>query len=231
MPHVKAGKMKEIKGAIFDIDGTLLDSLHVWRIATERFLEGVGCKADAEMGRALKVMSLEEGCVFLRDHFGLSMTPEEIRMGLLTTIRDYYRNEVELKPGANEFVRAFATLGLPMVLATTGDGEAVKGALERHGLWEYFDRLFTSLELGTSKRDPATFIKCAEYMGISPEEAVVFEDSFFAVDAAKEAGCPVVVLWDKSNDAITDELREKADLYMKEFDFEEFRKFMEERAE
>ncbi|MBR6350268.1 MAG: HAD family phosphatase [Lachnospiraceae bacterium] len=213
-----------IKGAIFDIDGTLLDSLPIWRESTERFLESHGIKSDAELGKALKNMSLEEGSVYIKERYGLDESPEEVRHGILKVISDFYRYEAPLKPGAREFIEKMAERGIPMVLATTSDGESVTAAFKRLGLWDYFGRVFTSKELNTSKREPFIFLKSAEYIGTAPEETVVFEDSVFAIEAANEAGCTTIALWDLTNDRLTDEIKEKADFYMGKFDFDVFEK-------
>ena len=215
-----------IKGAIFDVDGTLLDSLPIWRESTERFLKSKGITADAELGKALKNLSLEEGTIHIKNRYGLSESPEEVRAGIMKVIDDFYRNEAPLKPGAREFVEKMAERGIPMVLATTSDGESITAALKRLDMWKYFGRVFTSLELNTNKREPFIFLKSAEYLGTMPEETVVFVDSVFAIEAANEAGCMTVALWDLSNDRLTDELKEKADLYMGEFSFEAFEKYI-----
>ena len=112
---------RKIRGAVFDIDGTLLDSMKIWNDAGERYLKTCGKKAEDGLADILFEMSMEEGAQYMKDRYGLEKTIEEISSGVLAAVEGFYRNEAELKPGAQELLEAFASRGIRMTVATSSD--------------------------------------------------------------------------------------------------------------
>ena len=176
------------RGAIFDADGTLLDSMHVWRNLGELYLRRRGIEPEEGLSGKLWPLSYEQGCGYLRENYGLRESVSEIQREISGMIEDFYRNEAALKPGVREFLRGLAERKIPMVIATAGDKELLNAALVRNGIAEYFCGVLTCSELETDKHDPKIFLACAESLGLPPCEVAVFEDSSFAVRTAEEAG-------------------------------------------
>lgn len=200
-----------IRGAIFDIDGTLLDSMDIWNDLGEKYLARQGIPAEKGLGEILFPMTLEESAVYLKEQYRLPFSPGEIKAGVLQVVENFYRQEVSLKPGMEALVRSLAGRGVPMVLATTGSPELAEAALRRLGLWQYFRGLLTTSELGTSKREPLIYRKAAELLGTVPEETAVYEDVIHALRTAKQAGFYTVGVFDRASAADWDEIRRLAD--------------------
>ena len=206
-----------IRGAIFDADGTLLDSMPIWADAGARYLTGLGICPEPGLGQKLFSCSLEEGAAYLKAHYGLLQSPEEIRQGVLSVISGFYRREVQPKPGVELFLRGLREKNIPMAIATTGDEALLTAALERLHLREYFLKLVTCSALGVTKRQPDVYLAAAAALGTRPAETLVFEDTFFAIQTAKEAGFHTVAVEDAASCADRARIRMIADCYLPEY--------------
>lgn len=205
---------RKIRGAVFDIDGTLLDSMKIWNDAGERYLKTCGKKAEDGLADILFEMSMEEGAQYMKDRYGLEKTIEEISSGVLAAVEGFYRNEAELKPGAQELLEAFASRGIRMTVATSSDRRHIEGALHRLGILKYFSRVFTCSEVGAGKSSPLIFHAAMDEMGTEPGETCVIEDGLYAVETAKKAGLMTVGVYDSASDSDWDKLRETADVWL-----------------
>ena len=218
-----------IQGAIFDIDGTLLDSMPIWDDVGARYLNRLHIQPEPSLGSILFPMSLEQGAAYLKEHYSLSKSTEEIRYGVLRVIEDFYRYEVPLKPGAGEFLRALARKGIPMTLATTSDAELTMAALTRLGVANLFVKLFTCTELNTTKHEGKIYRAAAQYMDSSPEKTLVFEDVLHALQSARSAGFRLAAVEDDASARELAEIRQISDLYLRDYsDFETFWEFVSE---
>ena len=206
-----------LKGAIFDADGTLIDSMHVWHELGARYLESVNVTPEENLSAKLYPMSLEMSCRYLKERYHLRESEEEILSGILGIIEGFYRNEVTLKEGVREFLSAMSGKNIPMVIATSGDRELLTSALTRNGIAEYFDGIFTCSELSTTKHEPDIFMACAEFLGLKPESVGVFEDSLFALEAAKRAGFITIGVKDGSNIHQWETIKSTADYSIETF--------------
>ncbi|MBO5461669.1 MAG: HAD family phosphatase [Ruminococcus sp.] len=212
-----------IKGAVFDVDGTLLDSMSIWRDAGARYLKGIGIVAEPGLGEILFDMGLEEGAVYMKEKYSLELSEDQIVKGIIDGVRGFYEKEVQLKEGAAEFLKKLYEKKIPMVVATTSDRTYVEAAFERLDILKYFSRIFTCTEVGKNKRQPLIYLKAAEWMGTDSKNTWVFEDVFYAVQTAKDAGFCVGAVFDKESEKDKDKICEKADIYMKNLkDFEGF---------
>ena len=187
------------RGAVFDADGTLLDSMQVWRNLGERYLLRQNITPEEGLSARLWPMSFEQGCAYLAEHYPLGRSACEIQEGIMRMIEDFYRNEAILKPGVREFLDELRLRDIPMVIATSGDKELLMSALTRNRIDGYFLRVFTCAELNTDKRHPKIFRACAEALGLSPQNVAVFEDVLFAIETAKSAGFITVGVEDSSS--------------------------------
>ena len=207
------------KGAIFDADGTLLDSMPIWEDAAARFLAGLGIEAEPDLGDVMFRLSLDEGAAYLKRTYlagnhGLSMTEEEIKEGVLGVIRDFYVHQVQPKAGARRFLEELAARKVPMYIATSSNREHIRAALERLGLLHFFDGMITCEEAGASKRQPRIFLLAAERMGLSPEDIFVFEDVIHAIRSAGSAGFVTVGVYDAASAADNEAMRAECAIYL-----------------
>ncbi len=218
-----------IRGAIFDVDGTLLDSSAVWDDAGEKYLASIGVTAEEGLGRKLFTMSLDEGAVYMKETYCLTQTPEEILEGVLQVVEDFYYNDVPLKEGAADFVKALAEGGVPMVIASSSRKEHIQAALTRLGIMEYFKHIFTCSEVGIGKHDPKIFHEAAAFLGSQPNETWVVEDGLYAMKTARAAGFHVLGVYDEPSSGDWEEIQQTASLAMK--DLTQFHIFWEAAAE
>ena len=202
------------RGAVFDADGTLLNSMHIWRDCGEYYLRGLGLTTEEGLSAKLWPLSFEQGCAYLKEHYGLKDSVDGIKDGITRMIESFYRNEAALKPGVREFLDVLRNRNIPMVIATSGDRELLTAALERNNVAEYFSRIFTCTELHTDKRHPFIFTACAEFLGLVPESVAVFEDALFALDAAKNAGFMTFGVEDKYSANDRERIIRTADYYI-----------------
>lgn len=179
--------LRRVSAAIFDLDGTILDSSGIWDGLAERFLQSRGLTPQPGLSQLLGSMTLAEGSRFLRDNYPLTEDPEQIQARLLGIIADFYRNECQLKPGAARLIEAVKGCGISAVIATAGDRDLSAAALKRLGLLDYFSGILTCGEYG-GKNQPGIFLAAAALAGASPDCAAVFEDSLSAVVTAKSTG-------------------------------------------
>ena len=214
------------KGAIFDVDGTLLDSMPIWENASERFLEGLGIEAEPGLNEIMFRMSLDEGAAYLRSAYDLAMTDQEIKEGVLGVIRDFYFYQAQLKPGAGEFLAQMKAREIPMYIATSSNREHIRAAFERLGVYNYFDGLITCEEAGAGKSDPRIFLLAADRMGLEPADIFVFEDVIHAIRTANSAGFVTVGVYDAASSSDNTAIREESGLYLHSLEnWERFRDF------
>lgn len=213
-----------IKGAIFDVDGTILDSMRIWDEAGTRYLKTMGKEAEKNLRDIIFAMTIEECAGYLKKHYGLSGSVEEHTEGILNTVRDFYLYEAPLKEGATEMLEQLAVKDIPMTVATSSNKEHVAAAFERLGIRHYFKEIFSCSDVGAGKTQPLIFNMASDLMGTKPKDTYVFEDGLYAVKTAKKAGYKNIGIYDKSSDGDWEKLKREADFYMN--DLKEFNKIL-----
>jgi HAD superfamily hydrolase (TIGR01509 family) len=206
-----------MKGAIFDIDGTLLDSMPIWNDLGARYLETLSIQAEENLGKILFPMTMEEAAKYMKAQYRLSQTADEILQGVLEIVENFYRYEVGLKPGVETYVKGLHRKGIPMILATTGDKELATAALTRLGIRKYFCDILTVSDYGTSKHEPDIYQKAAQILQVPPSECVVFEDVFYALETAKAAGFLCAGVKDAASADDWERIRTIADYWIGDF--------------
>lgn len=206
-----------IKGIIFDVDGTLLDSMHIWGELGKRYLSYVGIEAKPGLAKILFPMSLDESSEYLKEAYSLSDSVEKITNDTVKILSDFYRYEATPKIGAVEFIKYMQNRNIPMAIATSGDRRILDTALERLGISGRFTAVLTCSDLKTNKRVPTIYLRAAELLGTKPEETAVFEDVLHAIKAAKSAGFVTYAVEDDSSIQNRDEIKETADYYLQDF--------------
>ena len=202
-----------VQGVIFDVDGTLLDSMSVWDHVGEWYLQKQGRTAEEGLAKKLFAMSLPESAIYLKETYGLPQTPEEIIQGIDEVIRWFYEKEVLPKNGAVEILTWLRERAVPVMIATSGDRELVEAAFERLGMRSLTDKIFTCTEMGKGKSEPDIFLAAAACMGLPPEEVWVVEDTLYALRTAARAGFRTVGVYDAASRMQTAEIQRTADLY------------------
>ncbi len=207
---------QDIKGVIFDVDGVLLDSMGIWTDLGARYLVSIGKTPEEGLAEILFSMSMEQGAEYLREHYSIGLTAEEIGTGLQDMLRDFYYYEVQARPGAQQLLQAVSSAGIKITAATSSPREHIEKALERNGLLSYVDRMFTNAEIGKSKHSPDIYDAAADHMGTAPGETCVFEDSLYALRTAAAAGYHTVGVFDSKGESDQEGLRGSAEIYIHE---------------
>lgn len=205
----------KIKAAIFDYDGTVIDSMDMWSQASSNYVRTVLGKEPApDLDRIIKAMSLEEGAKIFRDEYGAPGTDDDIVQAVLQTVTDQYRTTLQLKPGILDILDDLKSHGVRMCVATASAREMIEAGNERLGLNKYFEKVFTCMEVGANKRKPDIYNQAAAYFGTSPEETLVFEDVLHASRTASEAGYHLIGVYDESSADESDEIRQLCRLFL-----------------
>ena len=210
--------MNLIKGAIFDIDGTVLDSMPIWETVAGDYLVLNGIVPRDGLREELRTLGGRQVGEYFIKNYGINKTPEEISDGIDKLLEGFYFDIAPPKPGVERVLQTLRDGGVPMCVATATDRHLVEAALKRTGLLQYFGHIFTCLELRSGKDEPYIFLRAAESLGTGIAETCVFEDALYAIRTAKKAGFPVVAVYDKSAKASADEIKALADVYLNSFD-------------
>jgi len=205
--------MKNVKGAIFDMDGTLIDSMWIWGDVAENYLKSHGKIPRPGLRETLRSFNTKEEAQYYIDEYGIDLSLEEIITGRDDMMLKLLLSEVELKPGVLSVLEALAKRGIKMCVATATERRLVEPTLERHGLNVFFPKIFTCTEEKTSKKNPDIFIRAAEYLGTKINETLVVEDALYAMETAKKAGFIVAGVYDRVADDQQDEIKNVCDFY------------------
>lgn len=205
-----------LKAAIFDFDGTLFDSNHVWATAGERFFRSIGVVPKTDLQQQIRTMSLYQSACYIREEYGLAMTTAEIMEGINQTVEDAYFHEVQPKPGVITFLQELKAAGVRSCIATASDRYQIEAALSRCGMPELFEGIFTCSEVGHGKDEPVIFRKAMEFLGADRSSTVVFEDAFHAARTAKADGFRTVAVFDPHIQE-QERLQELCDCYLTDF--------------
>lgn len=190
--------------AIFDMDGTLLDSMEMWHTASDKYLLSKGKIPETGLWNKVKWLNMTETVNYLISEYALSGKPEEIQEEILRQIQEEYEKNLQLKEGAKELLEKLSERGIPCVLATATARKCVIPCLKRLGIEKYFTGIITCLDLNTSKSRPLIFEKACGLGNSAPGKAVVFEDALHALRTAHSAGFKTCAVYDKSSEEKTE---------------------------
>lgn len=208
--------MLTMQAAIFDMDGTLVDSLMLWDVLHEAYEKAYpdkkGTVISEEDNRRIRVLPLTESMKILHDHYGLGADTEELIALTESVFFDFYSQRVQLKDGVREFLETLKTRGVGMCIASATPLPLVEAALDHCGIRHYFDAVFSCGEIGKGKETPDIYRIAKEHMGNLPD-TWVFEDAYVAVKTAVSAGFPTVAVYDLYNPH-QEKIRAMADHYI-----------------
>ncbi|MGI6737162.1 MAG: HAD family hydrolase [Anaerovoracaceae bacterium] len=202
-----------IRGAIFDMDGTLMDSMPIWEEVGTRYLRSKGVTAPDDLYERIKAMSLPQAAEYIRAQFGVRDETTQIVRDVNSLLVDFYGHEAKPKPGARALLKALQAAGIPMCIASNTDERLVRLTLQSNDLLRFFRSILTCAAMQTDKNDPLIFETAARKLGVDKESAVVFEDADHAIFTAAAAGFPVLAVYDASMAEAQEEIRRRADLY------------------
>lgn len=210
--------MENIKAVIFDMDGTLVDSMWIWKQIDIDFLEARGHEFHEDLQKEIEGMSFTETAVYFKERFQLDESIDELKVIWTEMAIDLYRHEIGMKPGATAFLEKLDALELPMGIGTSNTKDLVVEVLEKHNIMAYFKSIRTSCEVEKGKPSPDVFLKVAEDLGVEPEDCLVFEDTVAGAQAGKNAGMRVIGVMDEVSLPHKEELLEIVERYIESYD-------------
>jgi HAD superfamily hydrolase (TIGR01509 family) len=206
-----------MKAVIFDVDGTLFDSMPFWDDAGKLFLESVGIYTKEDLSHTLLSMTMKEGAEYLIKNYVPQMTIDEVLQGIIDVMNDAYRNKISLKKGAAQLLKRLKENNIPVVIATATDRTLLEAALNRLEIFDFIDKIFTCSECNTTKSVPDIYLNACDWLDTSPEETVVFEDTLQAISTVSASNFITVAVKDQSSIHHQVQIKEKADLFIEDF--------------
>lgn len=209
--------LEDIKAVIFDLDGTLVDSMWMWKEIDIEFLSRYGHECPEDLQKAIEGMSFTETAGYFKNRFELPLPIEEIKDIWIGMSIDKYRNEVFLKPGAKEFLEHLRENDLKIGIATSNGRDMVDAVLSSLGVAHYFHRVTTACEVAAGKPSPDIYLEVAQKLHVEPSDCLVFEDIPAGITAGKRAGMKVCAVEDAFSLGIMEEKKNMADFYIKDY--------------
>lgn len=211
--------LTNIDAVIFDIDGTLVDSMHVWTDIDDIFLEKYHLEEPDNFHEGMEGKSYSETAQYFLDLFPqLPHTKEELEAEWHEMAFEIYTKELQLKKGAYDFILDMHKAGIKLGIATSNSRDLAEGLLMNTGVWQYLDAVWTSDEAKAGKPAPDVYLKVAESLGVNPEKCLVFEDVPNGIMAGKNAGMTVCAVEDPFSNPQIERKKELADYYIQDYD-------------
>ena len=199
------------QAAIFDMDGTLLESMGVWKDITTTFLNRRFIDMSDEDVRKFRDMTLEESLPLIVKMHNLPDAVEDVFAEFNALAADAYMNSIPMKPFAKEYIEKLHTAGIKIAIATSGYDALCRGALARLGVMDKIDAIALSSEVGVNKSTPDVYLLAAKRLGVDPKHCMVFEDILIGIQGAKKAGMQTTAVADFSNADEWELLKNSAD--------------------
>ena len=209
-------KRINITGAIFDFDGTLFDSMHVWKGYKDNFFNHLGIELTDDDRGAFKGLFLQETFLLAIERFNLPYTYEELLSQLFEYIKSRYMDETEPKNDIRVFLEKLKAKGIKMGIATATGEPALEAVMEKFNMLHYFSSIYSTYTVGASKTEPKVYDVVLGELGTDKETTWVFEDALYAAKTAKANGYNVVGIYDKS-EPNQEELKRLVDIYINDY--------------
>lgn len=211
--------LTNIDAVIFDIDGTLVDSMHVWTDIDDIFLEKYHLEEPENFHEGMEGKSYSETAQYFLDLFPeLPHTKQELEDEWHEMAFEIYTKELQLKKGAYDFIVDMHKAGIKLGIATSNSRDLAEGLLMNTGVWQYLDAVWTSDEAKAGKPAPDVYLKVAESLGVKPERCLVFEDVPKGILAGINAGMKVCAVEDPFSKPQEERKKELADYYIQDYD-------------
>ena len=206
--------MNNFKAVIFDLDGTLIDSMGIWAQIDEEYLKHFGLSVPENIQEEITHLTLTETAIYFKEKFNIKDKIEDIISTWHSMALHHYSNTIKLKDNVLPFLNKLKNNGVKIALATSNSVALLEATLKNNGIYHYFDAISTTEEVKKSKDNPDIYLLSAKKLNIHPKECLVFEDIVQAVKGAKLAGMTVYSIYDKSSENQKDQLIKISDRYI-----------------
>lgn len=209
--------LENIKAVIFDLDGSLVDSMWIWRDIDIEYLGRFGIELPKELQTEIEGKSFSETAVYFKERFDIPDSLEQMKEDWNRMAWDKYMNEVMLKPGAEVFLHHCLDKGIKLGIATSNSRQLVEAVANARGFGKDFDCIMTACEVEKGKPSPDIYLAVADKLGVEPEECLVFEDITPGIMAGKNAGMRVCAVEDDYSMHQIEEKKALADYYIRDY--------------
>ncbi len=208
----------DCKAFIFDLDGTLVDSMWIWKQIDIDYLKKYGIELPDDLQHEIEGMSFTETAQYFKDRFDINEDIEKIKDEWNGMASYLYEKEIRLKKGVAKLVERLSKRGVSLGIGTSNFRALAESVLHSNGIHGYFDVIRTSCEVERGKPSPDIYLKVAEELKTEPSKCLVFEDTYAGILAAKRAGMKACAVYDEHSKARWQELVELSDMNVKSMD-------------
>ncbi|HAP22026.1 MAG TPA: HAD family hydrolase [Lachnospiraceae bacterium] len=210
--------LNDIKAVLFDLDGTLVESMSMWGDIDVDYLKKFHIPVPEGLQKAIEGLSMYQTAVYFKENFAIEDSLEEIMDEWNRMAYEKYTTEIPLKPGARAFLNGLKDKNIPCGIATSNSRILTEAILKSHQVENYFSVMVTGDEITNGKPDPEVYLETAKKMGVAPEHCLVFEDIPFGIIAGKRAGMTVCAVEDAYSMKDMEEKIRLADFYIKSYE-------------
>ncbi|MCR1918690.1 HAD family phosphatase [Frisingicoccus caecimuris] len=210
--------LNDIKAVLFDLDGTLVESMSMWGDIDVDYLKKFHIPVPEGLQKAIEGLSMYQTAVYFKENFAIEDSLEEIMDEWNRMAYEKYTTEIPLKPGARAFLNGLKDKNIPCGIATSNSRILTEAILKSHQVENYFSVMVTGDEITNGKPDPEVYLEAAKKMGVAPEHCLVFEDIPFGIIAGKRAGMTVCAVEDAYSMKDMEEKIRLADFYIKSYE-------------
>ncbi|MBR4724463.1 MAG: HAD family phosphatase [Lachnospiraceae bacterium] len=209
--------LNDIKAVIFDLDGTLVDSMWMWREIDIEYLARFGIELPDDLQKCISGMSFSETAEYFKERFKIDDDTETIKNTWNEMAWDMYAHRVGLKRGVLDFVKKLKRNGIKTGIASSNSRELVETVLDSLGIGEYFDEIHVSCEVEHGKPFPDIYLLVAEKLNTEPSKCLVFEDIMEGIEAGHAAGMKVCSVYDDFSANENERIRTASDYYIEDY--------------
>lgn len=209
--------MENYEAVIFDLDGTLVDSMWMWRAIDVEYLGRFNINIPGDLQKSIEGKSFSETAVYFKNRFKIPYSVDEIKQSWNEMSYDIYQNRVKLKNGAKEFLDYLKDNNIKMGIATSNSRELAICVLKARNIFDYFEAIVTGCDVNAGKPNPDVYLKTAGLLNVNPKNCLVFEDIPNGIMAGKNANMTTCAIEDEYSKDLTDEKKRLADYYVKDY--------------
>ncbi|CUQ04005.1 HAD family hydrolase [Clostridium baratii] len=206
-----------IKAAIFDLDGTLINSMSLWDQIDVDYLTSKNIPVPSDLNDEISHLSFNQVAVYFKERFKLEDSLDDIKNTWNTMAYNHYSSDITLKDGVIEFLNFLKKSNIKIGLATSNSTELLEASLKFNKIYDYFDAITITDEVSIGKHEPDVYLLAAKKLNVKPEECIVFEDILPAIKGAKKAGMKVIAVEDECSVLDKDEIIKNSDGFINDF--------------
>lgn len=210
--------LSKFDAVLFDLDGTLIDSMWLWHAIDIEYLNRFGLTPPKDLAKAIEGMSYNETAIYFKERFNISDSIEKIKSDWDEMSHDMYCTRVNLKSGVKKILDYLKNMEIKIAIGTSNSYSLASDVLKALNIAEYFDTIVTSGMVGKGKPNPDVYLEAARQLNVMPNNCIVFEDVVQGILAGKNAGMTVVGVYDEASKDTTDKKKQLADYYVESID-------------